>query len=496
MSVIADPTNRRGVLLLVAIGVVLVVWLSLFPWTGEGDSATHYINLLESTQRPFVALFPWSRPGYVLLNVLPASVSPLVGRLFAATVTVVLCWQTRRLADDVGLARAWLAPLLLIAQPLVFQLASDFMTELPMALGLCVAVRLWLNQRRGASCLVVGFLPLVRPEGFFIGVAWGVLCLLTPALGTAPRRLLTSLSLAWGVLAWMLACALMMPDGDPLTIVREWSWPTDSRHLYGRGHLLHHVLRWPYYAGPALLTLFLAGLRGSMTRRMALPWLVWLIVFVVHSVLWWRGWMGSQGLMRIQCCTAFTTALVCLHGWNVLADRLPRWIGRPWFRRAMTTAGIAVLVMAPVAYYVLNPESWQFVHSRQAARFVFEQRLLDDAPAIFFSDLIAVVEADAWQVDRPRVHCSFDREEQLRRLEAMPLGAVGVWDNQRGQVWHGVSIGQLESLGFEVLYRARFQPPMQSWTRQLAPVLRKRPLVQESAVLRRVKVVSRSEAGL
>ena len=478
------------------IAAVLVAWLVAFPWTGEGDSATHYVNLLESMQRPFVALFPWSRPGYVLLHVLPAWVSPLLGRLFAASMTLLLCWQTKRLADDLELPRAWLAPLLLVSQPLVFQLASDFMTELPMALGLCVAVRLWLGRRWVASCLVVGFLPLVRPEGFFIGVAWGLLCLLTRDLGSWWRRVLTSGCLAWGVVAWMLACAWMMPDGDPLTIVREWSWPADSRHLYGRGHLLHHVLLWPYYTGPVLLVLFLVGLRSSMTRRMALPWLAWLIVFVVHSVLWWRGWMGSQGLMRIQCCTAFTTALVCLHGWNVLAERFPSWIDRAPTCRAVTSAGVALLMLVPIGYGLLNPESWQFVHVRRAARFVVEHGLLDDAPAIFFSDLIAVVEADAWQVDRPRVHCSFDRDEQLRRLESMPVGAVGVWDNQRGQVWHGVSIEQLEALGFEVLYRARFQPPMQSWTRRLVPVLRKRPLVQESAVLRRVRLVSRFEAGL
>lgn len=495
MIAIAEPIDRRAVLLLGAIAAALLAWLVVFPWTGEGDSATHYINLLESTQRPFVALFPWSRPGYVLLNVLPAWVSPLVGRLFAATVALALCWQTKRLADDIGLSRSWLAPLLLITQPLVFQLASDFMTELPMALGLCVAVRFWLNGRRLASCLLVGFLPLVRPEGFFIGVAWGVLCLATRTLGSMPRRALTSVSLAWGVLAWMLACALMMPDGDPLCIVREWSWPADSRHLYGRGYLLHHVMLWPYYTGPALLVLFLAGLRASMTRRMALPWLVWLIVFGVHSVLWWRGWMGAQGLMRIQCCTAFVTALVCLHGWNVLADRSSRWIGRTTIRHAVATTGIAVLLLVPVAYYVMNPESWHFINNRRAARFVVEHKMLEGAPAIFFSDLIAVVESDAWQVDRPRVHCTFDREEQIRRLEAMPLGAVGVWDNQRGQVWHGVSIEQLESLGYEVLYRARFQPPLQSLTRWLVTPARKRPLVQETAVVRRVRLVSRAEAG-
>lgn len=495
MSVSADPTDRRAVLLLGAIAMVLVAWLVMFPWTGEGDSATHYINLLESTQRPFVALYPWSRPGYVLLNVLPASVSPLVGRLFAATLTLVLCWQTKRLADDLRLERSWLAPLLLVGQPLVFQMASDFMTELPMALGLCVAVRLWLNERWLASCLVVGFLPLVRPEGFFIGLAWGALCLLTPASGSLRRRLWRSSSLAWGVLAWMLGCMLMMPGGDPLCIVREWSWPADSRYLYGRGHLLHHVMLWPYYTGPALLVLFLVGLRPSLARRMALPWLAWLIVFVVHSVLWWRGWMGSQGLMRIQCCTAFTTALVCLHGWNELANRSPVWIGSATARRAMALVGVAVLLLVPAAYYVLNPESWHFVNNRRAARFLTEHKLLDEAPAIFFADLIAVVEADAWQVDRPRVHCSFDRDEQVRRLAAMPVGTVGVWDNQRGQVWHGVRIEQLESLGFEVLYRTRFQAPLQSWTRALVPVLRKRPPVQESAVVRRVRVVSRADAG-
>ena len=51
------------------------------------------------------------------------------------------------------------------------------MTEIPFALLMVVAIRLWWAKKPLLSCIVVAYLPLVRPEGFFFCALWALLIL-------------------------------------------------------------------------------------------------------------------------------------------------------------------------------------------------------------------------------------------------------------------------------------------------------------------------------
>ncbi|HMO24811.1 MAG TPA: hypothetical protein PKB10_00945, partial [Tepidisphaeraceae bacterium] len=350
----SQPVTIRRTLLLAGLFVLLAIWAVVFRWTGEGDSGMHYMNLRESAEQPHYALFPWARPGWVVLLIWPAMLGLTAAKIASAGFTIALCWQTMRLADDLRLPRATLAGFLVIVQPLVFYLATDTMTELPFALFLVIAIRLWLHGRVLWSMAIVGYLPLVRPEGFFFGLVFGVLALLAPMLPrlpgacatfarwTLPKRLVATLIMLHGIIAWTLACWILSPNHQPLYWIYSWSWTPDSSELYGRGSIFHHVIMWPYYCGPVLLVLFLAGIRRSIqTPGMWLVWTAWLTVFLTHTVLWWGGWFGALGLMRIQTTTAFATALVCLCGWNAIRDRWGTAM-RASYRRVAAGATIAL----------------------------------------------------------------------------------------------------------------------------------------------------------
>ena len=43
----------------------------------------------------------------------------------------------------------------------------------------------------------------------------------------------------------------------------------------------------------------------------------------------------------------------------------------------------------------------------------------------------------------------------MRMLSKLPLGSIGVWDDQRSEDWYDVKISQLEELGYEILYDVR-----------------------------------------
>ena len=122
----------------------------------------HYWNLRVSWLDPQYALTSWARTGFVLLMIWSAQFGVFAVRIFAAFISVFTMWQTIKLAEDLRLKNAHLAGLLFILQPLVFALSNDVMTEVPMALGVVIALRLWFAKRWIFSCLLVSFLRKPR----------------------------------------------------------------------------------------------------------------------------------------------------------------------------------------------------------------------------------------------------------------------------------------------------------------------------------------------
>ena len=447
----------------VVIFVILFVWLWIWPFTGDGDSALHYQNFRESAVKPVSLLSAWARPVYAAVMVIPALGGIVVVRGYTALLSTVLVWQTMRMADDLKLPNATMAGLFVLWQPLAFALASDTMTEMPMALGIVLAVRLWWAQRRVISCLLVSFLPMVRPEGFFLIVLWGLMTLFAPDRSfPMKRRITTCLLLGTGVFCWLVASKMLA--GDALYFVRYWPWPAESFPWYNDRErpLLHHFANWPLYCGPVLFPLFLLGAMPSLKRSMWLPLTIWAIVILVHSILFWGGWFAALGLMRIIACTSAVTALICLFGWNLAADwsrrfRVPtsiRWTG------AVLTFGVGSVT--PMLCYAANGQNHRCFPLIAAARFVEQNGLLAEAPRFFVGDKIVLGALDYPVFSDQFIENQWNREDQHAMLGGLPPGSIGVWDNQQSAVWFSTSIEALETLGYDVIFEQRQRIPA-SW---------------------------------
>jgi hypothetical protein len=501
---------------------LLMVWPVIFPQTGDGDAIMHYLNAHDSLWQPAKLMGSWARVGAKIPLLIPAQFGVLGARWAAAVISIVCAWQTIRLADDLKIRRSILAAAFLIFQPFVFTLAGDTMTELPFALGMVVAIRLRLAGRLLASCLVMGYLPTVRPEGFFLCAMWA-------AMVIANRRPILVVALGWGVVAWFVACLILR--GDPTYFFRQgWSWPADSLRAYGHGSFFSHVNRWPIYCGPVLLPLFLLGLcksalpigspmgeglvtavedhtagkpagyTGRLSRHRwvrylllggialvilevllppggightVLPWpallligliawavrrwkfaigvWVFLLIFTLHTVLWWRGWFGSCGLMRILACVAPITAIACLNGWNLIADQMPGML------RAGVIAGAVVTAMV---YYIVDPRHQRIFPLQRACQFVARHDLLRDAPMIIFGDPMAQAALNLPPNPPNLLPNDCDRAREYAHLLHAPLGSVGLWDNQHAQAWFGVSISDLSALGYTILFQTQRRPPL------------------------------------
>jgi hypothetical protein len=452
----------------VGVYALLVVWLWQWSYTGDGDSMLHYWNLRITWLDPKLGLTVWARPLYVLLMIVPAQFGLVAARCFAALATTLLVWQTMRLADDLKLPNATLAGLLLLFQPFTFALASDTMTEIPMALGLTLALRLWWATRFAASCLLVSFLPLVRPEGFLLMPVWGLFLLALPRTSefpSWPQRFVIGASLATGMIGLLIVCRLV--TGEWLYFVTEWSW-----RLTGvtKGSFWHHFVHWPQYCGWVLLPLFLVGVMAACRRVMALPWAAWLVVILAHTLMHWTGTFEALGLMRILVTTAPVTALLCLYGWNALARLLRAQQWPEFVQRGVTVFVMLLAMVTAMIFYHEEPLHHRFKLARAAAAFVREQQLLAAAPRVFAADPIVLAELDVaprevWLIlknpHRPPfdegllVRHIFDREKSVAQMNALPPGTVGVWDNDQGRWWYHILPEEFPALGYTVLHQTK-----------------------------------------
>jgi hypothetical protein len=491
-------TGSNRFLLLGGLFALLVLFAVLFPQTGDGDAVMHYINARDSLWMPAKLMGSWARVGDKIPLLIPAQFGVFAARCTAALISILCAWQTIRLAEDLDIPHANLAAVFLIFQPFVFSLAADTMTELPFALGIVIAIRLWLSERYLASSIVIGYLPTVRPEGFFLCTLWAVLLINKSLCSRRACSPYSVLLLPWGTLAWFFACWILR--GDPQYFFREgWSWPADSLRVYGSGSFFSHVNRWPIYCGPVLLVLFIAGLKWnkfaaiglgllaleivlpSPIRENLLPWLalalagwfgwsirqnrmailawVFLLIFTLHSILWWRGWYGSCGLMRILACVSPITAIVCLMGWNrfELLARKPHDGHRVAFVQAVL---LIVIAGTAIAHYLVEPLHWRVFPLNRAARFAAENHLLDRAPIVIFGDPMALAALNLPPNPTNILPNDCNRRDELRHLLHAPIGSAGFWDNQHSEAWFHVSISDLPALGYTILDRREFRPPV------------------------------------
>jgi hypothetical protein len=254
------------------------------------------------------------------------------------------------------------------------------------------------------------------------------------------------------------------------------------------------VNRWPVYCGPVLFVAFLAGMVnalpfGSRLNKMGiallvlelvvpspireniLPWTalafagavawavrknkfaigiwVFLLIFCLHSVLWWRGWFGSCGLMRILACVSPITAVICLRGWNVIADRLPRYAG---------AIGLSAAAVTAMGYYVAEPMHYRIFPLQRACEFVAENHLFANAPMIIFGDPMAQAALNMPPNPPNLMLHDCDGFKECNHLLHAPIGSVGLWDNQHAQAWFDVTLSDLDALGYTVLFQTHATP--------------------------------------
>jgi hypothetical protein len=416
-------------------GIALVL---LYPDADQQDAGFHFLIARWAGKHPSSFVSVWGRPLFTLLYYPPSQLGYAAAKLFTLTICLAAGWQTYRLAQQLKYPRAALAIPLLFLQPSFFLLSTVVMTEPMFALILVIAYRLHLSGQTSLGALAASLLILVRPEGFFLGSFWGLLLILDRSYERAWwRRITETAILASGIAAWWLAAELI--TGDPLWIAHDWpsNWQQSSTsNDYGTGPIWWYLAQLPLIAGPLLLVPFITGLKRSPAQRESfIVASSFLALFIMHSLMYWRGWFGSAGYARYFVCVSPAIALVTLAGWNRL-----RVAGSA--RGSAAILGLSAVVclfyadgMQPGrdAWAIAAMNRWLGANKREVSRLICSQAYM------------------RIQLDRnPRENPLFngDRAHNLDLVRRSPGKTLVFWEDLTGPKWFKLKAEDFESAGY------------------------------------------------
>ena len=443
-SLTVTPRNKTAIIWLVPFALIGAVLVFLYADADQQDAGYHYLFARWSWEEPFYLIGVWARPLFTLAYSLPAQLGYPAAKLFTLVIALATAWQTYRLAIQLQIDRAHLAIPILILQPAYFLLFTETQTEPFFALLMVLALRLWYADRIRASMVVASMLILIRPEGFFIGVAWGVLVLQASTERGIFRRLMRPLWLGVGMLLWWLASFVV--SGDPLWIAHDWpkDWLPMSE-ANGRGPLLWYVLMLPLIVGPLFLPQFVVGLwRMLQSREFLVGTISFMTLFLAHALMFWRGWFGAAGYPRYLVCVAPVTAIITLYGWNQM------WPLLGWRVEAVAIAGAFLVSLFYVDGYRFSRDARAV---EDAARWLEGSRV--QYKRLVYSQSYMCIRLGCANEDRGSM--TSDRERNVELLRAMPEGTLVFWDAEVGPKWYGLTLSDIEGIGYRQLFSRTYR---------------------------------------
>ncbi len=282
------------------------------------DHYTHFRHAREAWEDPYLLLDPWDRPAFMLLYAGPARFGVVLARLVSAIPAAVALGATMLAARALGLRRAWIAGLFLVAQYDFFGEASSTMTELLLAAGLAVACWGFFAERPWLAAAGLAFGGIARPEAPLL-----VMVCALPLLVRHPRTVLVAFApfVAYVALGSALHHDLLWyvhgnPYRETVGLRLEGSQILESffYEALAQGQPLPLLLL--EIAGAALV-LREGGRRAAfLLGPVAAVWL--LLTFLrIGPFDWWR---QSRYLVSI----APILALLAARAYDALDERLPR----------------------------------------------------------------------------------------------------------------------------------------------------------------------------
>ena len=455
---LASPRTETAPIL-IAITIFSVLSLAgAISSTGflEADSCSHYLYARSAFAEPTYFVNVWGRPFCTGLYAIPAY---LGGRLGVRVASLLIALSISLIAREIAKGQQWRWPVLALiftlAQPLVFLHSFSELTELPFAL--LISLAFWAYQRRQFFWMsaAIAMTPLARPEGFGFIILAGLALLLH-------RRSWWIVILAIPVILWDYTGWRLYGRPGPWWHWLADNWPYAQQSIYTPGSLFHFVMLLPVVTSSLIFPATVGGiwlclrrLRGFFTdhrrRCEILIAVLPLLILVVHSVLYWRGKMASNGELRYLLVVAPFWSLLANRGWSWFFTRL-NW------RFPLRAAGAAALVpfVLNCIYCVVPLGSQQdWVEAQEIANWYRTGDHMQRYPFLATAHPGIFYYLDLSPDDRTRL-----REWRKDLIDAVPPHTLLIWD----PIYGVFNSDERRSISAEELLKAGWKPLPMVWS--------------------------------
>ncbi len=444
----AQSSSRRASFWIAVFALVGIALVLLYHDAEQQDSGYHYLFARWAWQHPTYFVGVWARPLFTFLYSIPAQFGYPAAKFFTVLISLATGWQTFRLAQKLNFERTELSVPFLFLQPSFFALISVVLTETLFALLFVIGLRFHISGKIRTGILIASLLILVRPEGFFVAVLWGLWVLFDRRDRRSRWRRMPEISiLSSGMILWWLAAYSI--TGDALWIVHDWpsEWQADGK-ANGTGPIWWYFALLPLIVGPLLIVPFIYGLAGLLRQREFIYGTSsFLVLFILHSLMYMEGWFGSAGYPRYLVCISPAIAIITLAGWNRLVERARSTVSKT------VTAGV---IAASTVFCLLYYDGWQYTRDAVAIEEMHGWFRSNEKPVsrlicsqsymriLFNRDL------------REAPNFSRDRDYNLNLIRQSPSGTLVFWDEDTGPKWFQMRAEDFELAGYVPLRSQSF----------------------------------------
>ncbi len=324
--------------LLLAFLIIFVILAILSEGSvGGADDIAHFKFSRYAFKHPEFFLDPWGKPLFTILMAPFAQLGMMGVRFLNIVLGLATAFLTYLTARKLDYKYPVLAIFLLIFAPLYAVLMISGMTEILFSFVLILGIYLFFSKREIWSAVVISMLPLVRTEGIVIFP----LFILAFAINRQWRAIPFLLS---GFLFFSILGSFHY--GDFFWVINTMPYSGDARDIYGTGELLYYVKKfWPIF-GPFFFVMIVGGLlyipvhffsgrkesRPGILNEVVVGFMPFLVYFVAHSYIWWKGSGNSVGEIRVMAAVFPSAVLLALLAWSglwrwlALSTRLQLWM--------------------------------------------------------------------------------------------------------------------------------------------------------------------------
>ncbi len=435
---------------LLFLGFILAVILVFTTQNSYGgaDSIQHYSLAKWGWKYPHLLLNHWGKPLFTML-LSPFAQFGFKGaqlyNLILAFLTSVIIWKIARL---INILNHKYVPLLVIVTPIYMVLMFTSLTEITFSFFISLAILLFLDKKFFLSALFVSLLPLVRTEAI-------VLLPLFIIAFISERKAFYIIFFTVGF--WVLSLIGYSYYDDFWWLITKMPYSGDAKSIYGSGTLYHFIINESdtrdiigkvlsiFFWFGLLLTLLKWGKSDKFRISQSFYLLVlvfgsFILFFVAHSFVWWRGMGNSLGLLRVIGSVAPLAVLGSIIGIEKAIELIP--IRMKFIRGNFGYFLVAIIFLMSIKDYrgsFFRSEPQKILDT--SIDYLKENQLLSNKIYYFNPYVIYKIGIDPYDFK-----LSLNGIENKQKPSVgIPNGSIIVWDAHFGPNEGGVSLESLKN---------------------------------------------------